>query len=466
MLRNRVRATVGVCASAVVLTVVGLASTAYVKSPQQVASEAGPPAPDVLTAPVEHRVLTDTVVIRGTVEAGRTIAVSSTGPSGKESASPVVTKVMVGQGDSVKPAASLVEISGRPLFALKGALPVYRDLRPGAHGDDVRQLQKALEEKGFPVGGDRLGTFGAGTKEAVRKLYAALGYDPVPADPEGAQRLKEAERAVRDMERAWQDAESGTDRERAAEDLADAREELADAKAVDGPMVPASEIVFLPELPARVDAVEAAVGAAPGGTLLSVSVGELVVRGALTAADKGLVRKGQKVDIFSELTGTTATGKVTSVADRLSTPDTASKGEGAGAAEQPAVAGTGAAGYTVVVTPDRPLPGDLVHQGVRLTIKAAASEGKVLVVPVGAVSAGADVRTTVTVLRDAGRRERVDVRPGISGDGYVAVAPLTDGALDPGDRVVVGVAPAGSTDGAGSGSSDASVQLGNGEPTR
>ncbi|AZM61425.1 MULTISPECIES: peptidoglycan-binding protein [unclassified Streptomyces] len=446
MLRNRVRVTVGVCASAVVLTVAGLASTAYVKSPQQVAAEAGPPAPDVLTVPVERRVLTDTVVIRGTVEAGRTIAVSSPGPSGKESVSPVVTKVMAAQGDSVEPATALVEISGRPLFALEGALPVYRDLRPGAHGDDVRQLQTALRERGFPVGGDTPGTFGPGTKEAVRKLYAALGYDPVPADPEGAQRLKEAERAVRDMERAWQDAEPGTDRDRAAEDLAEAREERAGARAVDGPMVPASEIVFLPELPARVDAVEAAVGAAPGGTLLSVSVGELVVRGALTAADKGLVRKGQKVDIFSELTGATATGKVTSVADRLSTPDAGPKGEGADPAEgRAAVPGSGASGYTVVVSPDRPLSADLVHQGVRLTVDAAASEGKVLVVPVGAVSAGADVRTTVTVLREGGRRERVDVRPGISGDGYVAVTPRTRGALAPGDRVVVGVAPAASS---------------------
>lgn len=230
----------------------------------------------------------------------------------------------------------------------------------------------------------------------MRKLYAALGYDPVPADPEGAQRLKEAERAVRDMERAWQDAESGTDRERAAEDLADAREELADAKAADGPMVPASEIVFLPELPARVDAVEAAVGAAPGGTLLSVSVGELVVRGALTAADKGLVRKGQKADILSELTGTTATGKVTSVADRLSTPDAASKGEGADAAEQPAVAGAGAAGYAVVVTPDRPLPGDLVHQGVRLTIKAAP-----------AVFIGGRPFTVIGIVDDVDRKEEL-----------------------------------------------------------
>ncbi|WP_330240029.1 peptidoglycan-binding domain-containing protein [Streptomyces sp. NBC_00525] len=440
MPRNRRHVLFTVAALAVTLTGAGLASTAFISSPQQAAAEAGPPAPDVLTAPVERRVLTDTIVLRGQVTAGRTFDVSSAGPSGKDAGSPVVTKVMVKAGAAVKPGKVLLEISGRPLFSLEGKLPVYRDLRPGSRGDDVRQLQQALAAVGFGSQGDRAGYFGTATKTAVTRFYASLGYDPVPAQEDGQLKLREARRTATDMERAVQDAEPGTAKQRAREDLEIARDELNAVEAADGPMVPASELAFFPVFPARVDSLDARVGGPVGDKLLTVSAGDLVVKGSLGSSEVGLVRPGQKVRILSELTGTSASGVVESVADGLSAAGPDAGEEGAA----PAADGEkGAVGHALVVTPTKALPAELAHQNVRLTVEAATSKAKVLVVPISAVSAGADARTTVTVLLADGGRRRIEVRPGISGDGYVEVTPVGGTGLAPGDKVIVGGAPAG-----------------------
>jgi multidrug efflux pump subunit AcrA (membrane-fusion protein) len=73
-------------------------------------------------------------------------------------------------------------------------------------------------------------------------------------------------------------------------------------------------------------------------------------------------------------------------------------------------------------------------------VVAATTRAKVLIVPVAAVSAGADGKTAVTVVVADGSRRRVEVRPGASGDGYVQVTPI-GAALRPGDQVVVGTGP-------------------------
>lgn len=60
-------------------------------------------------------------------------------------------------------------------------------------------------------------------------------------------------------------------------------------------------------------------------------------------------------------------------------------------------------------------------------------------VPITAITAGADGRTVVTVVTGSGDQKRVEVRPGTSGDGYVSVEPVARAALRAGDRVVTGV---------------------------
>ncbi|MGY4900538.1 peptidoglycan-binding protein [Streptomyces sp. 900116325] len=397
LLRRR-RLLMAVLAGSVVVTAAGMGSAALLKSPAQAAAETRPPAPDVITAPVERKVLSETVVARGQVAASQHVSVSGAGVGGSAVGRSVVTKVRVQPGRPLHMGQVLLEISGRPVFVLKGALPAYRDLRTGSRGEDVTQLQKALAAVGHSTGGDRAGVFGSGTEKAVVAFYRAIGFEPATA---GADKS---------------DSGSGA----AAADPAGS-----------GSVVPMSEVVFVRSASAQVDDVAAEVGEEAGPDLVSVSAGGLVVNGSVAAYQKGLLRPGQKVDIASESTGQQLTGTVQSVAQR---PTGKEKGSEPQSAE----------GYAVRIRPTGKLPASLVGEDVRLTIAAASSSGSVLAVPVSAVSAGADGRTTVTV-RKAGGDRRVAVRTGMTADGYAEIIPTVRGGLAPGDQVIVGVDTRGDT---------------------
>ncbi len=57
----------GVVGTAVLLSVAGVLAAQLIKSPAQAVADTAPPPPSVITAPVEQRILKDTVIIRGTV---------------------------------------------------------------------------------------------------------------------------------------------------------------------------------------------------------------------------------------------------------------------------------------------------------------------------------------------------------------------------------------------------------------
>ncbi|MEV8587645.1 peptidoglycan-binding domain-containing protein [Streptomyces sp. NPDC051180] len=446
-------------AGAVLLTGAGVVAGTLVTSPAQLAAAAGPPPPDVLTARVERRVLHETVVLRGTVVAGQTVRVAAPAAGGEGGAA-VVTKVPVAAGATVRPGQVVLEVSGRPVVVLPGRLPAYRDLRPGARGTDVAQLQDALAALGHGRGGDPRGTFGAGTEEAVTEFYSSAGYDPRPAVDDGGAAVDGARRAVTGAERAAEDTRDALlappdatalralrkARDRAAADLADARTALAAARAAAGPMVPAAEIVFVERFPARVATVDVAPGSPVSGSPMTLSSGRLMARGYLQEHQRGMVRPGRTVRVLDEETGAERTAEVTSVAGTATRRRGAPPPDGAAGPEETgsaAPAADGPVGYLLTVTPDRELPADLAGREVRLTVEAASTDGEALVVPVTAVSAGADGRTVVTAVRGGGRQEPVEVRTGTLGDGCVEVVPLTPGALAEGDSVVTGVAATG-----------------------
>lgn len=259
-------------------------------------------------------------------------------------------------------------------------------------------------------------------------------------------------------ERAWEDAPKGRAKSRAAEDLAAARAERAALEAVDGPMLPAAEVVFLRSVPARVDRLGTRVGAeaGPGAELLTVSAGALVVQGALGPEQRDLIRVGQQVEILSEVTGTTAAGTVTTVSEQSDQNSGDSQNTGDGGSGNGSGAG-GGGGYVVLVEPTKRLPVKLAGEDVRLTVTAGSSKKKVLIVPVAAISAGADGKSVVTVYGAEGSHRRTEVTTSTTGDGYVAVRPLTEGRLREGDRVIVGVPDGGNggvTDGNGAGGTD------------
>ncbi|MFI5803387.1 peptidoglycan-binding protein [Streptomyces sp. NPDC051561] len=445
----------------VVITGAGLAATLVIKSPAQRTAETGPPTADVLTAPVEFRVLSSSVVTRGRVTAGQSVEIAPSAAGAEGGGKAVVTRLPVKAGSQVKHGQSLIEISGRPLTALQGDLPAYRDLKPGSQGRDVTQLRKALSRLGHDSSGDHNGYFGEATKRALSSYYRVLGYAPLPAQEDGQEQVKAARASVKSAERRLQDvrdgqgaqskpgktpspassvgpnpssgngASVGREVERATEDLKSARSDLSKAISENGPMLPASEVTFLQGFPARVESVPVSVGSVISGKAMTVSAGALVIKGALGAHEKGLVRAGQRVQVLSETDGTSAHGVVLSVADEAVREEEQSEGTTETRPGQ-------AAGFPFVISPDKPLPPRFVAQDVRVTVESASSRQKVLVVPITAVSAGANGKTLVT-LYDKGVRVPVEVVTGTEGDGYVEIRPLDKKAVKPGSLAVVGV---------------------------
>ena len=99
-----------VVAVALVVALLGVLSPLWIRSPQQLAAEAAPPPPTVLTAPVEQRVLRDTVVVRGEVRPMQSVEVT---PGVRGEGAAIVTAVKVRPGDRIKAGAVALE-AGRP----------------------------------------------------------------------------------------------------------------------------------------------------------------------------------------------------------------------------------------------------------------------------------------------------------------------------------------------------------------
>ena len=479
---RRQRLLLWVAVAAALVSTGGLAASTLVKSPAQQAAETGPPTPSVLTAAVESRVLANTVVTRGTVAAAAQYQITPSGTTqGANTA--VVTAVHTAVGARVQPGAVLLEVSGRPLIALPGAVPAYRDLKPNDDGDDVAQLQNALVQLGRYHGGDPAGHFGPATKAAVAALYQGSGFDAPttggPGDDGDRAALQSAQAAVDSAQRAVDDlrreiAAAGQSSSTPAAQstpsspsisaskstptagagtgssgqeplslqlqylqkaLSQAEQAQADLVARTGPMLPAAEAAFLPGFPAQVLAFSAKVGDAVKAPLITLASGRLAVTAQLTTDQGGLLKPGMKVGIVSETLGLQATGVVGAVGAVTTVGTSANSSSGS------ADAGTAqtAPYIPVTVTPDSPLDSRWEGQDVRLTVTSASTSGPVLVVPLSAVSAGADGKTTVSVLQPDGRTTtRVEVDAGISGDGFVAVTPVPPAVLKAGERVVVG----------------------------
>ena len=469
-----------IAAAAALLSTGGVVGAWYVKSPAQLAADTAPPTASILTAPVVSQVLSSTIVLRGDVSDGNVVSVTPTsvaatgamlGTANPAQSTLVVTKVMAQVGQSVSAAHPLVEVSGRPVFALPGAVPAYRDLLPGETGPDVAQLQGALRQLGYGTGHDQSGDFGAGTQSAVARLYAAMGY-PVPitgAATEAA--VKSAQQAVTAQQQtvgqlqeqiaqaaaARTPQTSGPDSPQAqlaAATAALTQDQTAYAQAVaqNGPMLPMSEVVFMPTLPAQVASLPIAVGGAVKGPVITLSTGELGLTGYLDPSDSGLVKPGMQVQIDSESTGVCATGTIASIGALVTPGDDTSGSGGSGGSDDSSSSGSsqgdsGASGANLnggvpflplAVTPAGTWNPLLAGQNVRITITTARTAQSVLTVPEAAVSDGADATTTVTVIGPGGAQHQIPVLAGASANGEVQVTPTVAGALTAGENVEIG----------------------------
>lgn len=194
---NRLVVLASVLATIAVAALVAWAAGSRIESPADAAARTAPPAPSPILVPVEKRVLGANVVTRGTARFGLPQPVSLA-PSALKPQSSVVTtlparNVQMGEG------AVLLTASGRPVFIFEGKVPAYRDLAPGASGEDVRQLEQALKRLGFDPGPVD-GVYDQQTGAAVAKWYTKKGWEPFGP-------TREQQATLRALERDWADAE-------------------------------------------------------------------------------------------------------------------------------------------------------------------------------------------------------------------------------------------------------------------
>lgn len=476
-----------VAAAAVLSLVAGLLLGRFLVSPADAAAE--PPAPGMITVPVEYGRLSNDVTIRGEIAYADPVEVrvdtsSISGPA-------VVTGQVPDEGAELEALSVALEIAGRPVIVLPGELPAYRTLRVGVSGPDVVQFKTAVRAIGLDAGDPADPVFGADAAAAVAALYADAGYEPPAPEDGGADAVRAARESVLAAEQALlaaqgelattpvgatpveileadnavagarrelqaaQDADPqdplqvgnladavelaelrrqqvGSDRtdapQRAAVDAAStqltrAQEELARAEQASLPTLPAGEVLYLTELPRRVDAVTAQRGSILEGPAMTVSGATLGLSGSAAEADARLLKVDDKAT-FDLPDGTAHEATITALAP------------GEGESQR----------WTIELRPEPLTPEqiqELQGSNVRVSIAVGATDGDVLSVPYAALSAGPGGETRVEVAesdpRDgeqAGTR-LVVVRSGLATPGAVEVTPV-DGDLAEGDLVVVG----------------------------
>lgn len=385
---NRRRTAAAVLAVAAAASALGFVAGSRISSPAEEAAKTKAPAASLIFVPAEERVLSSDVVTRGT---GRF------GSPQKLAVVPSALKTNAGViADHPSPGAELVEgslvasASGRPVFLLVGARPSSRDLGPGSFGDDVKQLEAAVARLGFNVGLVD-GIYDAQTEQGIAIWYSSNGY---PAFTATAEQLANARSRAGDVNATAESVRPGA-----------------------GVQVPSDEVIFVRLGPLRVSELLVGRGDSLVGAVMTVTDAVVRIDGGLAVEDVRLVKPGMSVQIAEADLGINTKGVLKSLA---SAPGT-----------------NGVDGFHVYfeVQIDG-APTNLVGASVRVTIPVESTGGAVLVVPVSAVMLATD--GTSRVQRKVGdATEFVAVRPGLSAQGFVAVAAI-DATLKVGDLVVIG----------------------------
>ncbi|MFF0772055.1 peptidoglycan-binding protein [Nonomuraea wenchangensis] len=245
-MRSPRRLLAGVVAGVVVIAGAGWAVGARLRSPADEAARRAAPAASLVTAAVERRKLVSTVVLSGMLEYGSPLPVALAGVVGGGAELQRATRAP--RKGRLREGAVLMEVNGRPVFALRGAVPMHRTIAPGGKGDDVRQLQRALRRLGYRA--PTSGVFDRATIAAVTRLYAEKGYEaqqPTLTERQTYETLRKAVRTARESLATEQQAlDRGRDvlplkvrLDNAEKDLKAARAALAEAES--GGPTPADE---------------------------------------------------------------------------------------------------------------------------------------------------------------------------------------------------------------------------------
>lgn len=444
---------------AVVSLLIGVAAMQFIVSPAELAAQSKPPEPGPITTPVENRTIENTVITRGEVTYADAVDVTIDTAGGEDR--PVITGHVPEVGTEFTSGNIALEVAGRPVIVLPGGLPAYRSLSIGMRGPDVVQLKTALSGMGYAAGDPGNDTFEWDTASALGALYEQIGYPAATGGEATQEALRSAERSVRDanvmvaqaiatLEQARADKAPSLIGEQASVDsaytsLADAQEILAQAQQDVLPTLPSSEVLFLENLPRRVDAVSVARGDILSGSPMSVSGASLTLIGSVSKQDAELLTEGTEA-FFPGPGGEDLVATVQKVvAPKKAGGGGQGEGEDGGQGGQGGQSGGSSDRYEVHLTPAKLTPDQLAAvrgTNVRIRIPVASTDGEVLAVPIAALSAGSGGEDRVELLIDIKSgpdavTELVTVTAGLAADGFVEIT-SDDPRIEAGAKVVVG----------------------------
>lgn len=225
---------------------------------------------------------------------------------------------------------------------------------------------------------------------------------------------------------------------RAAQDqLGQARTALQQAEADTLTPLPATEVVYLPSLPRRVDAVDVRRGGTVSGGFMTVSGATVQVTASASRADADLLTPGTAGTIAlddGEVPVTVA--EVTDAAAAEADGDAQDEGAGGGGGDAEPRGDRRRVVFTVgALTPEQLTA--LQGTNVRVRVPVSSTEGEVLAVPLAALTAGPGGESRVEVADGTGGTRLVVVTTGLAAEGYVEITGSQE-PLEEDDLVVVG----------------------------
>lgn len=477
--------------------IAGWVAGSRIQSPADAAARTAPPTPSPILVPVESRVLSSSIVTRGTARYGLPQPVSIA-PTALEPHAGLITTLPV-RNTQLTEGSVMLTASGRPVFVLQGGTPAYRDLVPGVTGEDVRQLERSLQRLGFDPG--RIdGVYDERTAAAVAAWYERSGWEPFGPTREQLATVRTLERDLGEARKNESAALGGVSAAALEVESARATAEHANRQAAADLAARTAERAVIVLDPQQTESARAAAEAnfeqAQAGVTAARLAGDMAIGAALEAqkvaeleaelatervqrlegelallrsklgiqlpVDEIVFLPGLPVRVEEVLVrvGNEARGPVLTVTDNRLSIDSAlpldaaplvkpgmtvavderalgirATGTVARVAETPGTHGVD--GYHIYFeTRIGETSTPLVGFSLRLTIPIESTEGAVIAVPISALSLAADGTSRIQVERD-GQLRYVVVEAGLAADGYVEVTPR-DGELAPGELVVVG----------------------------
>ena len=271
---------------------------------------------------------------------------------------------------------------------------------------------------------------GEGVEQANQAVMAAQEAEQERVDA-AQEQVDAARQALADSDAiAAAEDQDGIDTSNAQQNVTDAQDRLDDAEADlaeleedIGVRLPVAEVVFLPNLPRTVTAIDVERGDFVNGSVMRISGTKVRITTGVSESNRPLLEVGQRVIIDSEQLDIEVEGEITELADRKGTN------------------GVADTRYYMLVTPTGDYNvSEMVGLNFRLQIPLERSEGEVLAVPLAALSAGADGSSRVEVERSDGSTDLVSVDVGLQDKNrsLVEVIPI-GGNLGAGDLVVIGI---------------------------